>query len=380
MLSTAKRRDLAFSLFLLLLAVAFLWLCRTASPQPIRHFFGQAPFENPLDFLLLCAAVLCAMFLHEAGHLLASLLLQFEILGGVIGPLQIQILAEDVKVSWSWTTLFGASISAVPRSLDHWRPAMLAVICAGPAVTLATGIAAATGHPGGHPAAVFQIYFVQVSILLFVLGLIPSPRHARRHNDARLLFDLLRRNAGAEELELKVRLKLLVLNGVRPQDYPVVLLYCLANFRGRPEAEALFAQALSQWAIDAEEIELADAWDRRALALAQQCAAPLRNSALAASACFDVLFRDDPEAARSKFDQVDCDALFPTCFAHRARAARQIARGRPGRAPAHVLRAQYALPRGNTHFELERELLAKLHFLAMEKSSEQIAKFKTASA
>jgi len=380
LLSPGKRRDFSFSAFLLILALAFIWICRIASPSPIRHFFAQAPFETPLDFLLLLAAVLSAMFLHESGHLLAALLLRFEILGGTIGPLQIQILAEDVKVSWSPKTLFSASISAVPKNMNHWRPAMLAVIGGGPAVTLATGIAAATGQPASHSATVFQIYFVQLSILLFVLGLIPTPRHARRQNDARLLLDLVCRNSGAEELELKVRLKQLVLSGVRPRDYPVVLLYCLANFQGRPEAQALFAQALAHWAIDAEEIELADSWDRRALSLAEQCAGPVHNSALASSACFDILFRQDHESARQKFAQVDDDALFPSCFAHRARAARQIAWGRLYRAPAHILRAQCALPRGNPHFALERSLLARLHFMALEKAAQQTVKFKAASA
>jgi len=116
LLGTGQRREFAYSFFLLALALAFIWICRTHSPNPIRHFFAQAPFETPLDFLLLFAAVLSAMLLHEFGHLLASLLLGFEILGGTIGPLQIQMLAEDAKVSWSWKKLFSASISAVPRN------------------------------------------------------------------------------------------------------------------------------------------------------------------------------------------------------------------------------------------------------------------------
>jgi hypothetical protein len=367
-----------FSCVLLLLALALIWICRLHGPPSIRHLFGQVPFETAADFLLLPAAVLGAVLLHEAGHLVASVALGFQMLGGSIGPLQIQILPGDWKATWSLRAIWTGSISAVPRSMEHWRGAMMTVISAGPLATLGSGLAAAALAPTDHAWAVFQIYFVQVSMLLFVLGLIPNSRQARRQNDARLLLDLLCRNQGAEEMELKVRLKLLVLAGERPQEFPCDLLKRLAAFRGRPESEVLFAQALSQWAMDSDEAELADLWDMRALATAEHCDRQIQNSVLASSGSFDVIFRDDPESARSKFGRVDFDALFPKCFAYRARAAQQIAWGRLHRAPALILRAQYAIPRGITHYALERTLLERLHMKALAGDSPK-AKFTTAS-
>jgi hypothetical protein len=378
--SVTKGSEAAFSLSLLVLALVFIWTCRSFSPDPIRHWFAQVPLNTPFDLLLLPAAVLAAILLHEAGHLLASLLLGFRILGGSIGPFQIQMIPGDSKISWSWKTAFTGSISAVPRGMHYWRQSMMTVISAGPALTLISGLMAASYRPSSHLSTVLQVYFVQVSALLFVLGLIPNGRHARRYNDARLLLDLLSHSPGADELELKVRLKQLVLSGERPQDYPRELIIRLAAFRGRPDGEALFAQALVQWSIDSGELELADAWDRRSLALAEQCAPPVKNSALASSACFDVIFRQDYESARTKFAQVDCDSLFPSCLAHRARAARLIASGRRHRAPAHILRAQYALPRGNAHYALERTLLDKLHGMALQSDRLQNGKFQSASA
>jgi hypothetical protein len=73
------------------------------------------------------------------------------------------------------------------------------------------------------------------------------------------------------------------------------------------------------------------------------------------------LFRDDFEAARSKFTQVNTRMLFPKCLEYRARAACQIAMGRSHKAAREILRAQYSLPRGIVAYDLERKLLENLH-------------------
>jgi hypothetical protein len=371
---SGKWRERVFSAVLLSLAMGLLWMARTSSPDAVRRWFAPVPFDTPLNWLLLLAAVLAAMLLHEAGHLLASMMLGFQVLGGSLGPLHMQMLPGDVKVSWAWKTLGTASISAVPRTMDHWRGSLLMVIAAGPTMTLVSALMAVC-----RPVTVFNTYFLQVSLLLFVLGLIPNSRNARRQNDARLFLDLLRR-PGSSELELKIRLKQLMLSGVRPQDYPQELLRRLAAFRGRREAECAFAQALAQWASDCDEIELASDWDLRALELAGECGGSILNAALASSACFDLVFRQDRESAALKFAQVDCQALFPTCFAQRSAAASLIACGRLHRASAHILRAQYALPRGNRHYELERSLLERLHAMALGTQSTPDTKSKAASA
>jgi len=375
-----KRRDVLFSFYMLILAAMLIWVFNTHGPVAIRHFFGPLPFEAPVDFLLFLAATLAAMLLHEAGHLLVSLVLGFRILGGSIGPLQIQRLPGDWKLTWSLKKLFTGSVSAVPRGMNYWRQAMIAVVAAGPLTTLGAGLTAANFHPAGHAVILLQISFVQVSMVLFLLGLIPNSRQARRQNDARLLLDLTLRNQGAEEMELRVLLKQYVLSGERPQDYSRALLVRLAAFRGRSESQLLFALAMANWAMDSEQIELADAWDMRALGLVSECGAPIQNSALASSACFDVIFREDMESAREKFALVDCSALFPTSFAQRASAAKEIAAGHLHRAPRHILRAQYALPRGNGYYALERFLLDRLHMKVLTASAARDRNFKAASA
>ena len=336
-----RRHEALFSLLLFVVALILLLVCRSYAPEPVRFWFAAVPFESTLSVLILLAAVISALVLHEGGHLLASLALQFQFLGASFGPLQLQTLHGKWKISFSSKRMLTGSVSAVPINSQHWRTKLLIVVAAGPLATLASAIAAAFFYPRDA----FQIAFVQVSILLFVLGLVPNGARANRRNDARLFLDLLLNKEGAEELDLYILLSQQVIAGARPEDYPAELIHRLAAWGGRVESQVVFAQAMAQWALDSEDAVLADAWDLRALTLAQHCNARTNNTVLAASACFDVLYRDDLERARIKFARVDFDALFPKCLEHRARAAQQFALGRLHRAPAEIIRAQYALPR-----------------------------------
>jgi hypothetical protein len=360
--------------------MALVSLCRAFGPLSISHWFRPLPIESPTDLGLLLAAVLSAMLIHEMGHLMASLMLGFKVLGGAVGPLRIQGLHGRWKLSFSNRPFFAASISAVPASLNHWRAAMLIVIAAGPLATVGALLTAAGMAVGNQSYAFFRGEFVEVSALLFILGLLPNGRQSRTPNDARLLLNLALRNKGAEELELSVMLSQQVIQGVRPEDYPPALITRLAAWRGRPESQFAFAQALVRWALDSDESALAEAWDLHALALAADCNSRLKNLALASSACLDVIYREDLEAARIKFENVDFGGLFPACLEQRARAAHQIALGRGHGANPHIIRAQYALPRGITAYDLERKLIARLHMKALYSASAGDAKTVSAHA
>jgi hypothetical protein len=87
-LPAVRRSQLSFSSLLLLLAFLLIWLCRTYGPAPVQHWFLALPIESPADLALLMGALLCAMLIHEAGHLAASLSLGFKVLGASMGPLQ----------------------------------------------------------------------------------------------------------------------------------------------------------------------------------------------------------------------------------------------------------------------------------------------------
>jgi hypothetical protein len=314
---------------------------------------------------MLIAAVVAAMLLHESGHLLAAWALDFKFTGASLGPWRLQRLHGQTKLTFSTQRMLDASISAMPTKLQHWRGCLLVVVAAGPLFTLGSAVSAfyLLQRVDSHDTltAMFLAFLLQVNALLFVLGLIPNSAGGRALNDARLFLMLTENGQQAEELHQTVELALLVNEGVRPQDYPADLMLRLARWRGRPEAELHFANALVRWAMDRDEQVLAECWDARALAVSELCDWRLRNQALAASACMDVLFRDDFEAARNKFTQVNTRMLFPKCLEYRARAACQIAMGRSHKAAREILRAQYSLPRGVVAYDLERKLLENLH-------------------
>jgi hypothetical protein len=373
-----RRGEAVFIVWLLGAAVALLWTCRTYAPPFIRQWFVSLPFATSLDFVWLLAAAFCALIVHEMGHLLAALGFEFHFLGASVGPVNIQTMHGEWKISFVPRRIFSGSISAIPCTMEQWRGEMLIVIAAGPIFTLVAALLVASVGMSGQ---VFQIAFVQLSMLLFILGLIPNSQGSRRRNDARLFLDLAMHKHGAEEMEIYISLSQLVVKGVRPQDYPEILVAKMAAWRGRPESEYVFSQALVRWALDSDKVAVADECDLRALALAERCDSRIQDTALASSACFDVLFRDDLESARNKFERVDWSTLFPKSFAHRSRAAHQIALGRLYRAPAEIIRAQYALPRGIEACALDRAMLERLHMrVLLAPNPGTGGKFKTASA
>lgn len=242
------------------------------------------------------------------------------------------------------------------------------VVAAGPAATLLGTVGAASVAVFSAPTAWLGTFWSTLALfhfLIFVLGLIPNSESAKTRNDATLFLTLKRNGIAARELKLYHRLTQLRLAAVRPCDYPPALMSDAAQWKGRPEANVLIARTLSEWALDSDDLALAGIWDRQAVEQSESCDPRLHNSALAASGCLDVLFREDMAAAREKFLRVDFNDLFPRYFAYRARAACLLANDLRAQVPAQVIRAQYALPLGLPYYDFERMLLGILHLKAL---------------
>jgi Zn-dependent protease len=369
------KTDVVLHTALLLLAVALGAVLQVAGPPWVQAIFQKVDFSSAGSASAILLALAAAVMMHEGGHFLMAWACDFEILGGKLGPLRLERLHGMRKISVSWRGLFSCSVAAVPRSCAHWRGRMMLVVAAGPAATLIGFVSAvrmATSSDPGNWAGVFWSALTLFHFFLFVLGLIPNSESARIRNDARLFLALQRDGAAARELNLYHRLIQLRLAAVRPYDYPASLLSQELESPGRPEAKLLIARTLTEWSLDSDDVTAADAWDRRALEQGERCDGRLRNSALAASGCFDVLFRGDIAAAHEKLRKVDFEALFPKHFAHRANAAWLLANGRLSEVPAQVLRAQYALPLGLPYYDFERMLLGKLHLKALGVSDDTL--------
>jgi len=364
-------------LSLFLLAIAMGVAAKYAVPAHIHAELQGPDIWTLSGAATLFAAMAAVIVLHEAGHLAAAILMNFEILGLALGPFRVARLNGTWQLRFTPRTLFSGSVSALPRTADAWRQRMMAVVAGGPLATLATGVLAAALLLSNQPAngltasayAAWAHAFLgavtQLSAFIFVLGLIPNSRNARIRNDARLLSVLRHDSREAREILLYHRLTQLELAGVRPRDYPEQLMAELAQTQGRPDLMLFNAHKIVLWALDLGQLSTADAWDQRCLELSEKCQPASRNLALANSACLDVLVRNNPLHARGKFAEVDWQTLSPSWLMHRSRAAYYLTMANVPECLAEVSRAQYAFPKLLPVFVFERTLLSQLHHKAL---------------
>src|SRR5579875_2871020 len=212
------------TLLLLVLGVAIGAAAETFGPG----WFPAIDITKAAGITSLLAALAVSILLHEAGHFIAALCMDFQVLGWRLGPVRAARTDERWKIRFSWRGLFGGSVSAIPRDNQFWRLRMLTVVAAGPIATLMTGIAAANFALGNSVPAGWLGDFVnalmQCNLLLFVLGLIPNNPNAQARNDARLILLLCRRTAEAQQILLYHIATQLQLEGIRPRDYPAELM------------------------------------------------------------------------------------------------------------------------------------------------------------
>jgi len=366
----AKLAETQFHLLLLVTGVGAGALLQTWGPAWTKTIFEQVRLDSFNAVLALLLAFVASILGHEAGHLLAALYLNYEILGAAIGPLQMEPWNGRIPIRLEKGKWSRCSISAVPRDLDdRWRVRMMIVVASGPFASLLLLLASTCAALGGSSASELTSFWSccsEVNLFLFLLGLVPNGRFSSVRNDSALFLALWRNNADARDMFVCHQAIELSLSGIRPDDFPESLLREWAAFEGRrPYTRLMIARRMVEWAVDSGNIQLAGEWDQAALAASRLCSPRLANRALAESACFDLVFNDDlPEAAR-KFAEVEFAGLFPPPLAERAMAAHLVARDLPHRAPAHILRAQYQLPLGNPYYNYERMWLGRLHSKAL---------------
>ena len=368
-MAASTPKPVLFSACLLVAALSLGALVRSFGPGFLSECFRPVPIFDLSGLLALVAGLFGAVVLHEAGHLFAAIMNDFEVSGMVIGPFRL------VRLGTSWTIilkkhrLFEASVSAFPRTRENWRRRMMAVVAAGPIATFVTGFASVLLLPASGAGDSWFIWllraFVQVSFFIFVLGLIPNGKSQLCQNDAALLRSLWRMDPQADDIFLYHLVLQQQRTGVRPRSYPVSLIERLARFEGRPDFMAFFATAIASWAFDRNDAEAGNSWDQRALDLCVHCGSHSRNLAMVNSACFDIVHRGDLIAARAKLDKLDLSKIVPPYLQHRARAAVNLAARRVPEALADVAGARFALPKHLQGSGFEYLLLGHLHAVAL---------------
>lgn len=320
--------------------------------------------------IALVAALAVAIFLHETGHLTAAMLLDFDVLGGSLGPVRAIRLHGRWSLQFSGS-LFSGSVIAIPRHNDAtWRTRMLAVVAAGPLATLLTGLGSAgllfAFEAPGLWTTRFLSALVELNFFLFVLGLFPNAPASRARNDARLFYSLLGNTQEAQQILIYHLVTQLQIAGVRPRDYPQRVVWKLAQASGSAEMCLVYANAIALWAFDRDDFASADAWDKRAMDLSDFCNLKLQNATVATSACFDLVLRGDLRAAASKLADVQFDLLSPRWFQHRSKAAYCLTAGDVPAALGEIARSQYSFPNRLPYYDFEKKLLGRLHRMALD--------------
>ncbi len=365
-LETGQKAQSSAALLFIALAIGI--ALKFWAPPKVQAVLNITQLRDTEGWLALGVALAVSVLFHEAGHLIAAILLNFEVVGITLGPFR----ASRSHGNWALQSLpdriFSASVSAVPRDMNRWRVRMLAVIASGPATTLLTGLFSVWAlfrAAGGGWIPIFFGALAQLSFFIFVLGLIPNGPTARVRNDVTLFISIWRNAGESEEIRLYHRSMQLQIAGVRPRDYPRPLIERLAVAQGRFDAMLLFAHTVANWALDSGKIATAGEWIQREEDLAAHCDSQLQNLALARSACFAITFGDSLDAARTKFAGVQWNTLSPRCFVHRSKAGYWLSHGNVGEALAEIARSESALPKRLPLYQFEHGLLARLHARAV---------------
>ncbi len=239
---------------------------------------------------------------------------------------------------------------------------MLVVVAAGPLFTLFLTILSITLLKSGTVQHNLQAWamLAELNVVLFLLGLVPNGSKAVVRNDSALLHLLLRDTPDTHDVLLFHILLQMQREGYRPRQYPEDVIREIALRSPRPEIGCYFARAVSDWAMDRNDLATADAWDRRALDLSLLAAPQHANTALAHAACLDILLREDLSAAASKCQEIDFRALQPVFFRYRTQAVRQLTAKRVLEAVAELQHAESALTSARPLFDFERGLCKRL--------------------
>jgi hypothetical protein len=167
-----------------------------AGNSKIDFYVYVMALESGAGLIAFLGALIVSSVLHECGHLLTALLLNFSIFAGSFGPLSI------TRMHGKWSLRIRkmpclASISAVPKATRGWRMRMIAMIAAGPAMYPLVATVSVWLLSRQNYTHLWQLRFLAdmaaLNSLLFALSMFPNSPTAPVWNDSRQILALLRR-------------------------------------------------------------------------------------------------------------------------------------------------------------------------------------------
>jgi hypothetical protein len=301
----------------------------------------------PIEGLLVLQLVvlLVGTAVHELGHAVAARAVGFDVAGLRVGPILVTATSTGWRVRLVWEMAVGGELLSVPVDTERLRARHATMIAAGPAAHLLMALLAVA-------AAVYTetlvLWFTAATLGLGVLAnLIPSrPRLSGRWTDGRwLLAWLAQPDRAAQRVGLGV-LQRSAASGSRPREWDerwALLAGSGPRQLGDPSQVAGCLLAYAR-AVDLGHLDQAAALLARAFAARHLLPANAQASLTLESAFFTARHRGNrPLAARLLETALERPSLVRAAEADRARAAVELAAGRPAEAVDAAERALAAL-------------------------------------
>lgn len=246
---------------------------------------------------------LFSIFIHEAGHLLIALFVNFRVLSFAVWPAQLNF--DQSAWRWSWLARKGPKgfIAITPIGTERLRSRLFFVTAAGPVasallVVVCWFVLAQMDLPRW---AAEQILLISLCSLVFaVAGLIPIRTQTVISDGARLAM-LLRGSADWERMSAQQMTVAAAVSGIRPRDWnPDLIEMGLGPEDGTLEARTgralRYSYLIDQGRIDEAEQELV--W-----LLHEPCPDAAVTTWQLQVVWFAAAFQGDPATARKWFDQ-----------------------------------------------------------------------------
>lgn len=280
----------------LVLAAAFGLLLGKAvveasSPSPL----------SPFTFLL---SFIAGIFVHEMGHAVAALIVNFQVQSFTVGPVMLHREAAGLRFRRTHIKV-GGLVTIVPVGLRDLGRRMLVVVVGGPASSFFfAALAWVAGRVVGEPfRSSWMNPFSVVSGALGILSLIPMRSFYR--SDGAQIWDLLSSPVKAERHCALLAIAGAAKAGVRPRDWDRELITKALSVTDGSSSDVAANVIAYEAAMDRCEFDLAAAYLETALKLRHKCPINFKSGLALDAAFYYSMVRNDSPLAREWLNECD---------------------------------------------------------------------------
>lgn len=201
-------------------------------------YASRRSYSTPPSFVRIPIAIWLSIAVHECGHVLAALLVRFQILSFNVWPLSIEKISGSRRLRFYSSAAVPGSVIAYPRGPYEVPKRLALMVAGGPAASLFVGLLAAWAALAGLKPffGIDPWMLAGFSTLIAITALIPQAAQGIR-TDGWYLNVLRRGGLLSDQLCSLFMLTYYGHSGQRPRDYDPKL---LAPFE-HPSSESPFA-------------------------------------------------------------------------------------------------------------------------------------------